>query len=528
MRRNILVITADQQRYDALGCFGGSLARTPVIDQLAADGVTYRRAYAQNTVCMPARSSMITGQLTTTHGVWANGVQLPYDAPTVAGYLSAAGYRTALVGKAHFDPGHDARANDFEENRRGRDGITGPWRGFDYAVTASHGPSAGFGPMLGHYGYEMERLHPELLDGFPATMLGVPGGDTMAPEASNNPVPRELYHTDWVAKHTIDYLNALEPEDPFFVWMSFPDPHHPFDPPEQELHRVPWREVDLPAAHPGSEEEIRRWLATKPAHWLRYFDGDWRNGEGAPRGFVPSRLSHDQMREMLAKTAVMNELVDEACGRVLATLNRLGRAEDTDILYITDHGDMMGNLGMAFKGPFHTDDLMRLPLIWRPARSAGISAPSEITDPVGQIDLAPTLCEIAGLPVPEWMDGTPLPLADGTERGPVTCVYDSKIPGVGMHLRTVYDGGWICTAYLPSTVGQPTGLEKLVGPQVLDSYGVEYAGTEGELYNVADDPHQWNNLWDDPAHRARRSEMLELLHDALPTQGRYLPVVAIA
>ena len=108
MGRKILFITTDQQRYDALGCNGNEVARTPVADRLAAEGVNYRRAYNQNTVCMPARSTMLTGQYVRTHGVIANGVQLPHDARSVAAHLAEhGGYRTALLGKAHFDPGFD-------------------------------------------------------------------------------------------------------------------------------------------------------------------------------------------------------------------------------------------------------------------------------------------------------------------------------------------------------------------------------------------------------------------------------------
>src|SRR5436309_11841300 len=99
MGRKILLVTTDQQRFDSLGCNGGTVARTPVADALAAQGINYTRAHNQNVVCMPARSTIITGQYVRTHGVYANGVALPPDAPTIAGYLhDRAGYRTALVG----------------------------------------------------------------------------------------------------------------------------------------------------------------------------------------------------------------------------------------------------------------------------------------------------------------------------------------------------------------------------------------------------------------------------------------------
>src|SRR5580692_4864780 len=104
MKRNILFVTTDQQRYDALGCNGGKVARTPVVDALAREGVRYERAHVQNVVCMPSRATMVTGQYPRTHGVVSNGVALPEDSPTVMGCLKEAGYRTGLVGKAHFEP----------------------------------------------------------------------------------------------------------------------------------------------------------------------------------------------------------------------------------------------------------------------------------------------------------------------------------------------------------------------------------------------------------------------------------------
>src|SRR5271169_564902 len=139
MGRNILFITTDQQRYDALGCNGGKIAQTPVADRLAANGINYRRAHNQNVVCMPARSTMITGQYVRTHGVFANGVALPADAPSVAAYLhEKAGYRTALLGKAHFEPMFDPKGKWFE-NRMARENSTGPCRGFERMELAAHG-----------------------------------------------------------------------------------------------------------------------------------------------------------------------------------------------------------------------------------------------------------------------------------------------------------------------------------------------------------------------------------------------------
>jgi arylsulfatase A-like enzyme len=148
--RNILFITTDQQRYDSLGCTGGTIARTPVVDALAGGGILYHRAHNQNTVCMPSRSTMVTGQYVRTHGVVANGIPLPDDAPSVAQWLHEHGYRTALLGKAHFQPGFD-RHRKWIENRMADEGFTGPYRGFEHLELALHTPGfAGF--AIQHYG----------------------------------------------------------------------------------------------------------------------------------------------------------------------------------------------------------------------------------------------------------------------------------------------------------------------------------------------------------------------------------------
>ena len=514
MGRKILLITSDQQRYDSLGCNGGKIARTPVLDGLAKAGINYHRAYNQNTVCMPARSTMLTGQYVRTHGVYANGVPLPEDALSIARTLKEkAGYKTALLGKAHFEPNMDMQQR-FSEMRRQATGDFGPWRGFDRAIHATHIASF-MGRPVGHYGRWLKENHPEHLLSFAPLLDASGGGDTGAPETKHNPIPRDYYHTDWVADLTLDYLKTLDAEDDFFVWMSFPDPHHPWDPPESENHRCDWRDLDLPPGHPGSEDAIRKILGQKPAHWLACYDGKWVNQEGGPANYRPQALSHDNIREINAKTHIMNELLDEAIGRVLAYIRARGWDEDTDIFFTTDHGEMQGDFGFIYKGPWHVDALMRLPFIWRPAPSAGI-APAEINQPVGQLDLAATFCAIAGIERPETMEGRPLPIAEDGSRQRMITEWDSQFPGYGMHLRSLYRDGWLVTRYEKSTVGEPNGLEKVWGAGVLASCGIEYDGTEGELYRVDEDPYQWHNLWDDPGYQAIKRDLVADLYDNLP------------
>ncbi len=498
MGRKILFITTDQQRFDALGCNGGRFARTPTIDGFAAAGVNYTRAHCQSVVCMPSRATMLTGQYVRTHGVWMNGVPLPVDAPSVAAHLhDAGGYCTALIGKAHFEPYFDAELR-FYENRMARLGEFGPHRGFDHMDLATHTPQG-----FTHYARWMRHTYPEEIAAYypvlndELRMNEAGGGATGACQVKHNPIPREHYHTDWVADRTIAYLDTLDADADWFVWMSFPDPHHPWDPPQSEVDRVSWREVDLPEGY-LEPERARTVLDGKPRHWREWYEGRFVSNYEVPPAFVPAAMTADQVREINALTHVENELIDEACARVLARIAERGWANDTDVLYTTDHGELQGDFGLLFKGPYHVDALMRLPLIWRPAPAAGMQ-PSVVDRPVGHVDLAPTFCAIAGLPVPDWMQGQSLPVsaaeAEQQQRERVLTEWDSEMGGITMRLRSIYRDGLVCTAYEEGSV---------------------YAGTEGELYDLTEDPLQQRNLWDDAGFRTTRTDLVADLYAHLP------------
>jgi len=502
--RKILFITTDQQRYDTLGANGGTLARTPVLDGLAAQGIRYERCQPTSVVCMPSRASMLTGQYPSTHGAWMNGVPLAINAPSVAENLHDAGYATALIGKAHFEPFMDPFGR-FAENALANlgvptieqdwfDGRRGVHRGFDYLEFATHGV---MGPL--HYARWMARYHPESMGGFyrvvdhELNVSAVGGGDTGAPQVKLNDVPREWYHTDWVADRTIDWLGRQTSDRDWFCWMSFPDPHHPWDPPSSEVSRIPWREVALPVNYPERASEREALLDAKARHWRAWYDGRLVSNYEAPAKWVPATLTSEQVREVNALNAVEVELIDEAIGRVLQVITARGWGDDVDVIFTTDHGELQGDFGLLFKGPYHVDGLMRLPLIWRPAPSTK-PLPSVVRAPVSLVSLAATFLAIAGRPAPAWVEGPSLPVNDhdalARSFDATVTEWDSALFGVDVHVRSVVTTGHLYTEYRPGTM---------------------HDGSEGELYDLADDPLQRINRFDEPAYANVRATLAERL-----------------
>jgi arylsulfatase A-like enzyme len=206
-------------------------------------------------------------------------------------------------------------------------------------------------------------------------------------------------------------------------------------------------------------------------------------------------MTADQVREVNALNAVEVELIDEAIGRVLASIERKGWGDDVDVIFTSDHGELQGDFGLLFKGPYHVDGLMRLPLIWRPAKATA-PTPSVVNAPVSLVSLAATFLAIAGQPAPHWVEGVALPIddADASKRSFESTVteWDSSIFGVDVHVRTILTHDHLYTEYQPGTV---------------------HDGSEGELYVLTDDPLQRANRFDDPAMVGVRAALAERLGD---------------
>jgi arylsulfatase A-like enzyme len=503
---NILLITTDQQRADTLGVEGSPLGATPRLDAFAREGTRYAAARTQNPLCQPARATILTGTYPSTHGVTCNGIDLPFDAAdrSVATLLGAAGYRTALIGKAHFATAFPfaptGRVESVEGSARVDPQWRGPYFGFDHAELMLFGHNLRIADLMGRwnwiYGPPPFGLHYAqylFRDGFDR---GVARLEAMQPEAAGatwditqtwrNALPEEDHPTTWTADRACEWLRTVD--GPFFGWISFSDPHHPMDAPAPWCDRydpVDVLEV-LPAIHPD-EFDTKPSLHESLAHGVRQAQMEWANPGGA-------NYTREQMAMLTAGYYGMVAQLDHAIGRVLDTLAERGLADDTLVIITTDHGEFLGEHQMIFKGPFGYDSLLHVPLL---ARGPGVVAGAVVADPVGTIDLAPTMLQAAGLDVPSWMEGRPL---DGSPREHVLTENDFSI-----------------LASIPMRTLTTTRYK-------LHHYD---AAPIGELYDLQEDPGEIVNRFGDPAYTAIRSDLEALLDDVRNHDVRHEPVVGL-
>lgn len=478
-RPNLLLITTDQQRADSLGAYGNQVCRTPALDRLARDGVTLDRAYVANPICMPSRASLLTGLLPHRHGVWANGVPLPEGTRTLAHDLGDAGYRTALIGKAHLSP-HGGRTS-LEGAQRWREeedrfrSWHGPYFGFEYVELGLRHSMAD-----GHYGFWLRDL-----DSGAAELCGLAGAEpspTGAPDSGRSRLPVGCHQSTWVAERSVAYLEErAKAGEPFFLWASFFDPHHPFIPPLSYARRVDPSGVPLPVRLEGE-------LEARPGHFRERFRGVGPDLEGGKFGNL-ERLTEAQVREIIAHYYAMIELIDDSVNSILAALERSGLARDTIVVFTSDHGELLGDHGLLGKGPFHYEGLIRIPCIWR--WPEGLPAGGRSGGLISLVDFPPTALDLLGVSNSTRHQGTSradLLRGDGGAGARAVVVeFDSQFQD--LRARTIVTDRWKLTAY----PGQSCG----------------------ELLDLEGDPLEFHNLWGEASSRSVQdwltSELLEIL-----------------
>ena len=371
-RPNFLFIITDQQRADWLGSYGHPVLKTPNIDSIAERGTRFENFHVASPVCMPNRASLLTGRYPSLHGLRCNGCSLPPNANTFVDVLATAGYHTAAIGKSHLQPftamapmGKTAAeiaampeawevepVTDYEEEPAKYQGdarydIKSPYYGYQHVdMVTSHGDRCG-----GHYGQWFKANAPDwktLHD--PANELP---HNYSCPQAYRTPIPEDLCPTAYIRDRTIEYLNGRkDQEDPFFTFVSFPDLHHPFNPPGKywDMYNPDDFEVSLPYdAHKNP---------TPPMRWLH---DNWKGDGGQTTPQTAMMLDGQQIKEAMALTAGRMAFIDYAVGDILGALEASGQLENTVICYNADHGDYLGDYNMVLKEALPFRSITRAP-----------------------------------------------------------------------------------------------------------------------------------------------------------------------
>lgn len=501
---NFLYIMVDQHRADWLGCYGHPVVKTPNIDALAEKGTRFDEFHVATPVCMPNRASFMTGRMPSVHGLRYNGCTLPERANTFVDVLKADGYATATIGKSHLQPFTDMQAQhpdpglngpiseawkpeagayDREEPERYVDGdryeFPTPYYGFDHVdMVTGHGDRAG-----GHYRQWFRNKHPDWKDLCdPANQL--PHSYT-CPQAYRTPIPEESYPTAYTKERATEYLMSRAGKDqPFFAFVSFSDPHHPFNPPGKYWDMYDPDDFELPSRFEDHENPPPPLLEARHV---------FENGGGQKTPQTAFMAPDREVREAMALTAGMITMIDDAVGDIIQSLKDAGQYDNSVIIFNSDHGDYMGDFNMLLKGAWATRSINRVPMIWSDPKDR---APRTTSGLASTIDIAATILERVGLDPYFGMQGKSfLSCVHGAEqhRNSLLIEYNDGLTRMGFdkpaRVRSVVSGNWQFSVYK----GQDWG----------------------ELYDLKNDPRQTRNLWAEKEYREVKIQLFETLTEHL-------------
>ncbi len=450
---NIILILADQMRYDTLGITGNPVIQTPHIDSLADSGWVFTRPYSCLPICMPQRVSLMTGQYPSAHGTVCNGIPYQGRYPMLPELLRDQGYQTFSSGKMHLNPIAEGFTEPLEEPGE----VQGlPYMGFE-----------GLYDVEGYTSAYLKRISneaPELLE----AANHRPGFTAEGPfQVCPTPIPLSLHRSTGIADHAISFIRGRDRSRPFFLHCSFWDPHHPFDPPDP-YDRM-YEPEDMPLPIPGCEEEF----SSLPSHFQEWYTHSWGD---AGKNF--KEHSMQDWQKIYSQYYGMISLIDDSIGRLLQVLEEEGLQEDTIIIFTSDHGELLGDHGLALKGPFFYEGLLKVPLIIHDPRTLQGSMQT-IDEPVMTYDIMPTIMEWCSGTVPPMTARSLVPFFMGDPREPDTILIEGEDTG----MVCLVDGDW-----------------KIIVYRDLD---------QGQLYNLQDDPEERVNLWD--RDYRQQSRMLQLV-----------------
>jgi len=364
-RPNILILMPDQMRADCLSCAGHPVIQTPNFDRIAAEGVRFPLTYTTCPVCMPARSSFLSGLFCHNHGQWANYGRLPATADTYARRLKAAGYHTCHIGKSHLYPhrrGHHLREDEPFMHALGWEDVL--------ETTGPHATCMTKSILTDHW--ERLGLYETFLNDY--IRRGKEGG---VAAVWPSPLPPGETLDDFVGRTACEYLESYSRSEPWLVFVGFGGPHEPWDPPAEWAALYEGKEMNPPQPPPKDEP----WLSPEAA---------------AHRAEIARRerpLPDETVAKIRALYYAKISHIDDWVGRILGVIERRGWWDNTAVVVWSDHGEMLGDRNLYRKTLFY-DASARVPLVLRLPDRRG--AGSVRTHLVSLVDLVPTLLEIGG------------------------------------------------------------------------------------------------------------------------------------
>ncbi|MEM7028661.1 MAG: sulfatase-like hydrolase/transferase [Chloroflexota bacterium] len=497
---DIIFFMVDQLAAKWLEAAQSGICPTPNIDRLQAQGTTFSNAVTSNPVCMATRSSMATGLNSRGHGVLENGYQLDPDLPTFMRILKNNGWRTAALGKVHFQPHFaglhpDYKPYGFDVTHITEDSRGGEWLDWvrdqhpDHfeSVLATIWPTkipdyAAYGPQKENLRDRIERIRQDFQWSTQEHPRNTPGCYTL-------PFPEEVSQTNWITGHALDFINQASVDQPIYAHISYVQPHSPFCAPADYLQTVDADRIPAPIPaewldDPHGPYELKRREINIPE--------DWQYG----RHLYFADLVH----------------LDHQLGQVMTALEQRGRLDNTYLIFLSDHGELLYDHGFTSKEEKHYDGCIRVPLIIAgPRVQAG-----KICDEVVQLeDICPTVLDMAGLRLP------PMP-----KTGPYLSTPAEAIPQMsGQSLLPLCRGetvsGWRTAAYSESynriDADHPGQWARTIRTQQW-RYTHYPQGYGEQLFNLDNDPDEQHNLVADTAHQSIRQQLRDQLLDLIILQ----------
>jgi len=401
---NVLFIITDQHRADHVGFNGNAVVQTPNLDSIAERGTVFDSCWVSNPVCMPNRSTIVTGRMPSAHGVIGNDRSLDWGANTWIRQFQQAGYRTGLLGKSHLQNGVSRLTlTGFTEPPAVNDPHPAGWNEFEFEELYESGALEWPEDFYGFDTVELSLDHGANVAGHHllwALERGAKREDLVVPQTAENPKRRgsdawwqvyeppydeEFHSSSFVADRTINFIEeATAQGSPWVAWASFPDPHHPFTPPGQWYDRHSADDMELPATFDDPLEGAPKYLKrfqSRTVHDMR----QWVDVIGA--------TSPEVTRAAIAANYGTIEMIDDRVGQIRDAIERLGQTDDTIVIFTSDHGDMLGDHGLILKGLMHYRGTLQVPLVIAdPRRNA-----ARTTSLASSIDLGPTLMDLCSV-----------------------------------------------------------------------------------------------------------------------------------